>query len=447
LKTVYSASRSLNLPLLALTGVLAVALAAPAYADKRHPAPIVYATGTSPYPAGTPQYIAPAKAPDAQTKKQARIQFRYPGTTAPAPAASTDYAGQGTTTSEPAPRQYASIETPAPTYNTAAGVTAQDSFDTRAAAARMEAERQVSAVESEALPSLAAAPMPEPAPVIPAPLPAAPAAQSQLMQPAVRDLTPAAAYAVSGEPVPVFDETGIAIVYGPEFDGLPTANGETYNPNEMTAAHPTLPLPSLIQVVNTATGQEVVLRVNDRGPFEDGASLQVSPRAANELGMNGAGKATLRIRYLGAAPAANIPTAPAIPAPQMMAESTYPPVQQTAQAETAADYLVPASYEPAPVQPQPVPQVQPTYTYSAPVAAPAGDYFVQIGSFTDIANAQTLSNRVQASLPVTIVPARVNGADYFRVRVGPLLTRDEAERARQDLSYAGISQGRVVAGE
>jgi rare lipoprotein A len=445
LKTTHSASQSLNLPLLALASVLVVGLAAPAYADKRHPAPIVYATGTSPYPAGTPQYIAPTKAPDAQTKKQARIQFRYPGTTAPAPATTMDYAGQGTAVTEPASRQYASIEAPAPTYNTTAGVTAQDSFDARAAAARMEAERQVSAVESEALPSLVATPMPEPAPVLPAPLPAAPTAQPQLAQPAVRNLTPAASYAVSGEPVPVFDETSVAIVYGPEFDGLPTANGETYNPNGMTAAHPTLPLPSLIQVVNTATGQEVVLRVNDRGPFEDGASLQVSPRAARELGMDGAGKATLRIRYLGAAPAVNIPAAPATPDPQMMAETTYQPVPQTAQQDDSADTFVPASYEPAPVQAQPLPQAQPAYTYSAP--SPAGDFFVQIGSFTDIANAQTLSNSVQASLPVTIVPARVNGADYFRVRVGPLLNRDEAERAKQDLAYAGISQGRVVTGE
>jgi rare lipoprotein A len=185
--------------------------------------------------------------------------------------------------------------------------------------------------------------------------------------------------------------------------------------------------------------------VNDRGPFEDGASLQVSPRAARELDIDGAGKATLRIRYLGAAPAVNIPAAPVTPAPQMMAETNYQPVPQTAQRDDSADAFVPASYEPAPAQAQPVPQAQPAYTYSAP--APAGDFFVQIGSFTDIANAQTLSNSVQASLPVTIVPARVNGADYFRVRVGPLLNRDEAERAKQDLAYAGISQGRVVTGE
>jgi len=425
LKTVSSASKSLNLPSLFLSGAIVLAVAAPAHAGKRDPAPIVYATGTSPYPEGKPQYIEPSRAPDAQQKKQARIQFRYPGSSdAPAAASAT---GQGTQYTQPAAREYASIDTPAPNY-TAAPVASPDSFDARAAAARIEAQRSVSAVESEALPSLQ--PVSAPAPEY-----VAPAAPVQQFQPAARSLTPAASYAVSGEPVPVFDETSVAIVYGAEFNGLPTANGETFDPNAMTAAHPTLPLPSLIQVVNTETGKEVVLRVNDRGPFEEGASLQVSPRAAIELGMNGAGKATLRVRYLGVAPAVTAPVSPA-PKPQFVAEKRY----------QASEYVEPAAYEAIPA-PQPR-QVEATYTYSAPaVAAPAGDYFVQIGSFTDIANAQTLSNQVQSSLPVTIVPARVNGADYFRVRVGPLLNRSEAERTQQDLSYAGITRGRIVVGE
>jgi len=398
---------------------MALAVAAPAAADKRTPAPIVYATGTSPYPAGQPQYIEPSRAPNAQAKKEARIQFRYPGQAGETYAATSQKeAGQG---SEPAPRQYASIETPASSYQSDVTVSAADSFDARAAAARIEAQRSAPAIESEALPSLEPAQVPAVAVQQPAPQPV----------PVVRDQTPAATYAVSGEPVPVFDETGIAIVYGDEYAGLPTANGEMYDPNAMTAAHPTLPLPSLIQVVNTATGKEVVLRVNDRGPFEDGASLQVSPRAAAELGMGGAGKASLRIRYLGAAPTV---TAPA-PEPQMVAENTYSePVYTMAPQE----YLEPVAYVPA--------QPQPQYTYT-PAPAPAGDYFVQIGSFTDIANAQSLSNQVRAELPVSIVPARVNGADYFRVRVGPLASREVAERARQDLSYAGIAQGRVVSGE
>lgn len=428
MKPVSSASKSLHVPSIALAGALALAFAGPAAADKRHPAPIVYANGTSPYPAGKPQYIEPSRTPDAQTKKEARIQFRYPG------EAGTNYAstslngaGQGSEAAAAEPRQYASIEPPAPSYTYAAPAPAtDDSFSARAAAARVEAERAVSAIESEALPALA----PAPAPVQVAPAP----------QPAARSLTPATAFPVSAEPVPVFDETGVAIVYGNEFNGLPTANGETFDPNAMTAAHPTLPLPSLIQVVNTETGREVVLRVNDRGPFEDGASLQISPRAASELGMGGAGKATLRIRYLGAAPAAVAPAAPEpapTPAPQMAAEQTYTPAPST--------YLQPAAY--APAQPQPQVQAQPRYNYSQPSPVAAGDYFVQIGSFTDIANAQTLSNQVRASLPVTIVPARINGADFFRVRVGPLPNRDEAERTRQDLAYSGIMQGRIVTGE
>ncbi|WP_321489663.1 septal ring lytic transglycosylase RlpA family protein [uncultured Hyphomonas sp.] len=424
MKTVSSASKSLHFPSLVITGAIALAIAVPAHAGKRDPAPIVYATGTSSYPEGKPQYIEPSRAPDAKQKKQARIQFRYPGSVSPPPSAGVT-AEQGTRYPEPAEREYASIDAPAQKYSSVSGAS-PNSFDARAAAARIEAQRSVSAVESEPLSSLQ--------PVTPpAATPAPAVAPTNQFQTAARTLTPAASYAVSGEPVPVFDETSVTIVYGAEFNGLPTANGETFDPNAMTAAHPTLPLPSLIQVVNTQTGKEVVLRVNDRGPFEDGASLQVSPRAAGELGMNGAGKATLRVRYLGAAPAAATPSSPA---PQLTADVK----------SDVADYMAPVAYTPAPVQK--VSQAEPTYTYnSVPEATPAGDFFVQIGSFTDISNAQSLSNQVQASLPVTIVPARVNGADYFRVRVGPLLNRSEAERAQNDLSYAGIASGRIVVGE
>ena len=425
MKTVSSASKSLHLTSLVMAGAVAISVVAPAHADRRNPAPIVYATGTSPYPAGKPQYIEPSRSADASAKKQARIQFRYPGSPV-SPQPQTQPAEQGA-------REYASIEAPSPNYSNQS-VSAGSSFDARAAAARIEAERSISAVESEALPSLQEVAAPAPAPVQIQPVPAPAPQQSQQVP---RQLTPAAAYSVSAEPVPVFDETAVAIVYGNEFNGLPTANGETFAPDAMTAAHPTLPLPSLIQVVNTETGKEVVLRVNDRGPFEDGASLQVSPRAADELGMNGAGKATLRVRYLGAAPVV------AAPAPAQQ-ELEY--AQAESQPAATNDFMTPIAYQSEQAEPQRT--ARPSYTYTPQsVAEPQGDYFVQIGSFTDISNAQTLSNRVQASLPVTIVPARVNGADYFRVRVGPLPSRSEAERARQDLSYVGIAQGRIVTGE
>jgi len=431
---VSSASISLHLPSIALAGALALACAGPAAADRRNPAPIVYATGTSPYPAGKPQSIEPARAPDAKSKKEARIQFRYPGQP-DTRYTETSMPGMGQGTAAAPTRQYASAEPVAPpqSWPSSSAVAADpNSFDARAAAARIEAQRAVATIESEPLPSLAPAPAPMP---MPAPLPQEPVVRST-----ARDLRPAAAYPVTAEAVPVFDETGLGIIYGSEFEGLPTANGEMFDQAAMTAAHPSLPLPSLIQVVNTQTGKEVVLRVNDRGPFEDGAALQVSQRAANELGMGGAGKANLRIRYLGAAPALSIPAGEP-PAPQMAAANVAADLTFAAEPVSApapkSEYLTQAAYVPA----------QPKYAYTAPAPKPAaafGDYYVQIGSFTDIANAQALSNQVQASLPVTIVPARVNGADYFRVRVGPLSSRNAAEAAREELSYAGIAQGRVV---
>ncbi|MEZ5998428.1 MAG: SPOR domain-containing protein [Hyphomonas sp.] len=101
----------------------------------------------------------------------------------------------------------------------------------------------------------------------------------------------------------------------------------------------------------------------------------------------------------------------------------------------------PASFTYAAYQPPAPPPVR------AELPAGAGNYFVQLGSFADISNAQDLSNQVPQSLPVTIVPARVNGADFFRVRVGPVETRDDANRLRDQIAYSGVADGRVVAGD
>lgn len=93
-------------------------------------------------------------------------------------------------------------------------------------------------------------------------------------------------------------ETGEASYYGRGFAGRPTANGETFDPQEMTAAHKTLPLGSVIRVTNTANGKSLVLRVNDRGPYAHGRVLDVSQGAAEELGMIDSGTANVRIEVL-----------------------------------------------------------------------------------------------------------------------------------------------------
>ncbi|MEZ5925050.1 MAG: septal ring lytic transglycosylase RlpA family protein [Hyphomicrobiaceae bacterium] len=103
---------------------------------------------------------------------------------------------------------------------------------------------------------------------------------------------------------PDYDETGIASWYGPKFHGKSTANGEIYNQARLTAAHPTLPLPSYVEVTNLANGHTIMVRVNDRGPYKRGRILDLSARAAKLLGYQSNGTANVRVRYVGQAPLA-----------------------------------------------------------------------------------------------------------------------------------------------
>lgn len=100
---------------------------------------------------------------------------------------------------------------------------------------------------------------------------------------------------------PNYSRTGIASWYGKDFHGRLTANGEVYDMHAMTAAHPTLPLPSMVEVTNTRTGRRVIVRVNDRGPFARGRIIDLSYRAAQELGLVRRGTSEVHVRYLGPA--------------------------------------------------------------------------------------------------------------------------------------------------
>lgn len=101
---------------------------------------------------------------------------------------------------------------------------------------------------------------------------------------------------------PGYDRTGIASWYGPGFHGKLTANGETYDQHALTAAHPTLPLPSYAHVTNLENGRTVLVRINDRGPFRHNRILDASLRVAKELGFQRQGTARVRVKYVGRAP-------------------------------------------------------------------------------------------------------------------------------------------------
>ena len=95
-----------------------------------------------------------------------------------------------------------------------------------------------------------------------------------------------------------YDQTGVASWYGPGFHGKRTANGEEYNQNAMTAAHPTLPMPTIVKVTNLENGRSIVVRINDRGPFADDRIIDLSKEAARRIDMIRHGTARVRVRVL-----------------------------------------------------------------------------------------------------------------------------------------------------
>ncbi len=172
---------------------------------------------------------------------------------------------------------------------------------------------------------------------------------------------------------------GMASWYGDAFHGRRTANGEIYDKDSISAAHPTMPLPSYARVTNLGNGRSIIVRVNDRGPFHGGRVMDVSSRVADALDFKGAGTARVKVEYVGRAPLegsddekllASLRTdgAPAtidgLPtsAPVMVASAAMAPVEKLASV---------FSPNPAPPPRKPPPAAEPTQDMVAVERPPA----------------------------------------------------------------------------
>jgi rare lipoprotein A len=199
-----------------------------------------------------------------------------------------------------------------------------------------------------------------------------------------------------------YRERGIASWYGRKFHGQKTSIGEVYDMFAMTAAHPTLPLPSYARVTNPATNRSVVVRVNDRGPFLHGRVIDLSYAAAHRLGIAQRGSGEVEVEAI-------------VPENVVVAAVPLPPVDGAA----------------APAPPPVVP-VAP-----APPAAPAGGFMVQLGAFANFANAEAFLAHVQNQTAAAGVEPRVRqSAGLWRVYVGPYADRDEAARTADRIANA-----------
>jgi rare lipoprotein A len=232
---------------------------------------------------------------------------------------------------------------------------------------------------------------------------------------------------------PGYEATGTASWYGPTFHGQRTASGEVFDQEAITAAHPTLPIPSLVQVTNLENGREVIVRVNDRGPFVGDRVIDLSHGAAQVLGVERNGTARVHIRYLG-------------PAPRHYGESAAPapqgPVETASAPQGPASLLPPSAQSGQGASPSPVQAV--AYQPAAPL--PAGSYFVQVGAFSDVNNAHRVQEAVASAGPAAVdVRRNAAGVELFRVRIGPFPSREYAEMARRAAAALGYGEAVLAA--
>lgn len=250
-----------------------------------------------------------------------------------------------------------------------------------------------------------------------------------------------------------YNETGIASWYGPGFHGRQTANGERYDQNDLTAAHPTLPMPSLVRVTNLENGRSVDLRVNDRGPFSKSRIIDVSHRAAQLLGFHRQGTAKVRVKILrdeslqlaAIARGEVLPPAPGtLPTPgvQLAEAPTQAPSQPQAAAAESVNEIQKEALAPAAVPAQPrSPMPDGLIHMEEPQAT---NVFVQAGAFTDYHNASELAAQLEPHGYVQIEPAAVSGQSFFRVRIGPVESVDEADLLLARLISDGYANSHVV---
>ena len=242
-----------------------------------------------------------------------------------------------------------------------------------------------------------------------------------------------------------FRQRGMASWYGRQFHGNRTANGEIYDMFGMTAAHPILPLPSYVRVTNVRTGRSVIVRVNDRGPFKHDRVIDLSYAAATKLGIASAGTGEVEVERITMAQIASGEyrrgeSGVARSGSESPAPSSVAPV---ASSSPTSSVVVPAALTVPVVSGVPF-ETTPAREAPATSSNAAGGqrgWAVQLGAFSQEANAEALAGRTAALLaflePADALPARApriekDGAVY-RVLVGATPDRDAAVSLAREL--------------
>lgn len=290
---------------------------------------------------------------------------------------------------------------------------------------------------------------------------------------------------------PNYDEVGLASWYGDEFHAKQTANGELFDMNAFTAAHKTLPMPSIVEVTNLENGQKMQLRVNDRGPFVGDRIIDLSRAAASALGFGTKGLTKVRVRYVGPAKllgqtdlasgdvgppkmdmnakadinpsvSANdndlttnpLSSAPPIPLPvpsvapvvapaiATAALPALPSIEASSSPPSSAPASAPVSSMSADIQPRVQPP-QPSMPQPNPTIS-TGAYQVVVGAFASQTSAQNLVQQLAGFGLPGLVPIDRNGQTLYRVVVTGLANEAQAAMVQQRAVSLGLTDARLV---
>ncbi|ASG76917.1 endolytic peptidoglycan transglycosylase RlpA [Salmonella enterica subsp. diarizonae] len=286
-----------------------------------------------------------------------------------------------------------------------------------------------------------------------------------------------------------FSQAGLAAIYDAEPGSNLTASGEMFDPMQLTAAHPTLPIPSYARITNLANGRMIVVRINDRGPYGTDRVISLSRAAADRL--NTSNNTKVRIDPIIVAPdgslsgpgmacttvakqtyalpprpdlsggMGSVSSAPAQPQGDVLpvSNSTLKSDDTTGAPVSSSGFLgapttlapgVLEGNEPTPA-PQPAPVSAPvtapaaTATVSAPAAAASGRFVVQVGAVSDQTRAQQYQQRLSQQFSV---PGRVmqNGA-VWRIQLGPFASKTEASALQQRLQTEAQLQSFIASAQ
>ena len=242
-----------------------------------------------------------------------------------------------------------------------------------------------------------------------------------------------------------YDETGIASWYGDEFAGRLTANGEIFDPTLVSAAHKTLPMPSVVRVTNLENGKSLVVRLNDRGPFVAGRIIDLSREAARRLGFLKSGIARVRVQILTEQSLAMERAAKNNNFSQLVLNETMPPVEADNVPQVNLDATTTRQVQSDTAMRISAIELLARSRIGEVIEVPVTqtNIWVQIGAFYNKVSANSVLNRYE-SAQGSVSEGLHNGKPIYKARIGPITTVEDADIILSDVLKFGFEGAHII---